>query len=266
MHIKELMLMKGLTRLPLVLTAFVAGVAALPTQADAGPRGTTYSCKRDKSVDAPMGFVFSGLTPVRLHASAVGGSDRSGVIKPVSWILHDASGEQVDSFPQSVLAWTSANMLKEVNLEGLEPGGSYTLALTSQDWCGNLAVVKQSLTMPPASPESTAPELSAPTTVRAGLMGYSTYLIHLDVTDNTGIAKVTVMVDGKTITELRYGRGAGYRWWFDEYLDDNTQSTLEGPSYYISYPDEYKGSQRAVDVEVEDAYGNKAVSSAVIPL
>lgn len=258
--------MTCLMTMPTVVGLLTAAVA-LPAVASAGPKGSNYSCKRDRVVDAPMAFVFdtAKLTAAQLHASAYGGSDRSGSIKPTAWALYDATGQQLDVFPQSLLAWTSANMLKDVNLDGLVPGSTYTLALTSQDWCGNIGVLSQTITLPAGTGESDVPTVSEPRSVGVGLMGYSTTLISFDATDNTGVAKVTVLIDGTPVSSFTYANGRSVRWWFDEY-DDGTQSTLEGPRYYITYPDSYRGAAHSVEVEVEDVYGNRAVSSAVIPL
>lgn len=260
--------MRGRTILPAVNALLAGAIIILPVSAAAAPKTSNYSCKSDKVVDAPMQFVLdtTQMTAAHLHASAFGGADRSGVIKPTAWTLYDAANRQLDFFPQSVLAWTSSNMLKNVNLEGLVPGASYTLALTSQDWCGNLGVYRLSLTMPLTNAEATPPRVSDPTTVGVGLIGYSTRVINLAATDDTGVASVTVLIDGTVVSSFAYGDGTRFRWWFDDYPDDGTKSALEGPWYYVSYPDSYRGASHFVSVEVEDIYGNRTVTTAMLPL
>jgi len=230
-----------------------------------GSTGST-SCKGDRAVDAPIQVAVDVQSPGRLHASGYGGSDKSGLIYPTTWTLYDAAGAQVSKFPTATPVWTSSAMLKEVNIEGLVPGATYSVALNSQDWCGNNAVVKKTITMPAAAGEGNVPELSTPTTIQSGLMGYLFTQITFDVTDDTGLRSVTVSIDGTAVSTSTYGDGRGFRWWFDDYPFDDTQSTLEGPIYYISVPDAYKGGSHLVQVVVVDIYGNQSVSSALLGL
>ena len=251
-----------LTRTAATLAAAILIAGPFVSRAEAGK---TYSCRGDKVVDVPIQFIIQTQSAARIHVSAYGGSDKSNLIYPLGWALYDASGRQIDSFPKATVVWTSSNMLKEANLEGLVPGATYGVALTSQDWCGNVGVVKKTVTMPAAGGETNAPDLSSPSTVQSGLMGYLFSQITFDVTDDTSVQNVTVSIDGTVIQSFTYGNGSSFRWWFDNYPFDSTQSTLEGPCYYISYPDTYKGVH-LVEVVVVDIYGNRTATSATLSL
>jgi hypothetical protein len=96
---------------------------------------TKYSCRSDKKFDVPMQFSASIESAGRVHLSAFGGADKSGWFVPYTWQLYDDRGRQVDYFPQADLGFASQDMLREVNLEGLVPGASYTIELTSYDYC-----------------------------------------------------------------------------------------------------------------------------------
>lgn len=246
--------------------SFTALVVMLLTSSTPAFTGKSYSCRSDRTVDAPIQFVIDAQSPGRVHLSGYGGSDKSGLIYPMGWTLYDAAGRQVDNFPKAIPVWTSSNMMKEANLEGLVPGASYSVALTSQDWCGNVGVVKKSLTMPPASLEGNPPELSAPSTIQSGLMGYLFTQITFDVTDDSSLQDLTVSIDGAVISTFKYGDGVKFRWWFDNYPFDTSQSTLEGPSYYIAIPDSFKGQLHSVEIVAVDIYGNRTVTSAMLGL
>src|SRR3954453_16077170 len=84
--------------------------------------GGTYNCRNDKRVDVPIQFVIDVQSAGRVHVSAYGGSDRSTVLYPTGWTLSDAAGKQIDNFPKAPIVWTSSNMLKEANVEGLAAG------------------------------------------------------------------------------------------------------------------------------------------------
>jgi len=255
--------MSGLRKSGFMIGAMAVVLGAFSTRADAGK---TYSCRGDRAVDVPIQFVVDIQSAARIHVSAYGGSDKSGLVYPTTWTLFDASGRQLDFFPKATPVWTSANMLKETNLEGLVPGASYSIGLASQDWCGNTAVVKKSVRMPATSSEAELPDLSALSTVQSGLMGYLFTQIAFDATDNSGLQSVTVSIDGAVVKSFTYGDGVNFRWWFDNYPFDNTVSTLEGPCYYVSYPDSYKGQLHLVEVVAVDVYGNRSVTSATLAL
>ncbi len=267
---KESVQMPNSNRL-VIPVALLSAVVAFPGFAVAqkkggGSSGGSTSCKGDRAVDVPIQIAMDVQTSSRIHASGYGGSDRSGLIYPTTWTLYDASGAQVSKFPTATPVWTSSAMLKEVNIEGLVPGATYSVALNSQDWCGNNSVVKKTVTMPAASGEGNAPDLSTPTTVQSGLMGYLFTQITFDVTDDTGLQSVIVSIDGTAVSSFTYGDGLGFRWWFDDYPFDSTQSTLEGPIYYISVPDAYKNGSHLVEVVVVDIIGNRSVNSALLGL
>ncbi len=244
--------------------ATLTALAVFASDAHAA-KTSSYNCKSDRVVDSPIQFVVDEQSSARVHMSAYGGSDKSGLIYPMVWNLYDSTGKQVDYFPKALVVWTSSNMYKEANLEGLVPGSSYVIELVSQDRCNNQAMTRKAVTLPVASPEGTAPVLSVPSLVQVGLFQSFTE-VTFSVADDTGLQDVTVSINGTEVQHFAYGNGATYRWWFDDYPFDDSQSTLEGPNYYISYPDEFKGQAALVEVVAVDIYGNRSVTSAVLGL
>jgi hypothetical protein len=258
--------MNGLVRVAIsVAVTGVVVACSSPAYAAKGSGGSTYNCKSDKVVDVPIQFVVDVQSAARIHMSAYGGSDKSGLIYPTVWNLYDSTAKLVDYFPKALVVWTSSNMYKEANLEGLVPGASYVVELVSQDSCNNRGTVRRSVTLPVAAPESSVPVLSVPSLVQVGLIGSFTE-VTFSATDDTGLVDVIVYINGTAIQHFIYDNAVTYRWWFDNYPFDNTQSTLEGPNYYISYADEYKGQTALVEVVAVDVYGNRSVTSAVLGL
>jgi hypothetical protein len=226
------------------------------------------SCKGDRKVDVPIQFGVTFESAGRVHLSAFGGSDKSGWIVPVgygAWHLYDSSGKQLDFFTRSDLGYASKDMLKEANLEGLVPGESYTVELISQDYCNNKGSFREVVTMPAAAPESNGPTVSAPTTVQVGFMSYYKQL-QFSATDDTGLKRVAVYINGDLVTDNKYFDGLRFRWWVDPYTLDSVQSTLEGPNFYVAYPDGYKGVYALVEIVVEDIFGNQTRTSAQLSL
>jgi len=244
--------------------ATLTALAVFASDAHAA-KTSSYNCRSDRVIDSPIQFVVDVQSSARVHMSAYGGFDKSGLIYPMVWNLYDSTGKRVDYFPKALVVWTSSNMYKEANLEGLAPGGSYVIELVSQDACNNQGMMRKAVTMPVAPSEGTVPDLSVPSLVQVGLIGSFTE-ITFSATDDSGLQNVTVYINGTEIQRYSYGDGGTYRWWFDNYPFDNTQSTLEGPNYYISYPDTFKGQAALVEVVAVDIYGNRIVTSAVLGL
>jgi hypothetical protein len=244
------------------LTLVVTGsLAILPSTA------TAASCNGDRKLDVPMQFRATVLGGGRVHVSAFGGSDKSGWVIPVAvggWRLYDAAGRQIDYFSRADLGFASNDMLKETNIDGLVPGASYTIAFTSQDYCANQGTFRQSVIMPPALSEYNSPVVSTPDIVQVGFLSANPAL-HFSAMDDTGIARVSIFINGVLAKEYRYGDGVSFRWWCDEYPVDAVQSTLEGPNFFWKYPTTYSGAA-TVDVVVEDLLGNQTVSSAQLSL
>jgi hypothetical protein len=240
--------------------------AILMSVVSSSPAYAAYNCKGDKGLDVPMQFVAEVQGAGSVHVSAYGGSDKSGYVVPSGWRLLDAGGRQVDAFPKALVVFVSKNMLKETNLDGLVPGQSYTIELTSLDWCNKAGVVRKSITMPLPSGEANLPDLSTPTTVMVGLQSGQFKQIQFSLTDDAGIRRVTVSINGVTIQEYSYGDGVTVRWWCDNYPFDNTQSVLEGPYYYVSYPDTYKGTSSYVEIVAVDINGNESRQGASLGL
>jgi hypothetical protein len=168
-------------------------------------------------------------------------------------------------FTRADLGFASKDMLKETNIEGLVPGATYTIQLTSQDFCNNKGTSRRTITMPDAAPEFNGPAVSIPDIVQVGFMGANPAL-HFSATDDTGVAGVRIYINGALAKEYRYSDDTGFRWWCDVYPVDGVQSTLEGPNFYWTYPSTYRGAAGPVDVVVEDLLGNQTVSSAQLYL
>ena len=251
--------MNRLRKLGVGLIAAVAVLLMFSSHAYAARSGS-YSCKSDKQLDSAKDFTIAVQSAGRVHVHAYGGSDKSGVVYPYMWKLYDASGKQVDFFPEGLLVFVSPNMLNETNLEGLVPGMAYTIELVSQDFCANMKAVRHSVTMPQAASELNLPALSKPTLVQ--FWGSASTELQFSVTDDTGVQSVEVYINGNLVSSDRYVGGASFRWWCDNYAADNAKSTLEGPCYYISYPDSYRGQYCLVMVVVADYFGNTSTTSA----
>lgn len=229
------------------------------------------SCKGDRKVDSPMQFTAVVESPGRLHLSAYGGSDRSGWVGIGSlgqgaWTIKNSSNKQLDSFLTSPLVFASSEMLKEANVEGLVPGETYIVQLASMDGCSNMAYVTKAITMPVANPESNSAVVSAPDLVQTGFLGSSSFVLHFSATDDTGIEHISIYFNGNLIQEYKYFNDAAFRWWVDPYNLDNTVSTLEGPNYYVSYPTAYAGQYGLVEIVVDDFFGNRVTTSALLGL
>ena len=243
------------------IAAVALGVATMfPSQASAGP---SYSCKRDKQLDVAMQFAVTEQAAGKIHVSAYGGSDKSTVVTPAEWRVYNATGTKIDYFPKALMIWVSMNMFKETNIDGLEPGATYTVELASKDFCNNVKTVRKTITMPPAGNDAQAPELSAPGLVAIGMAG-STNVLNFTTDDDSGTGQVSVFISGDKIAEFVYDNGVNVRWWTNDYPDDNSQSTLEGPNYYVAIPDQYKGQAHDVEVVVTDVNGNQSTSNAVL--
>jgi hypothetical protein len=245
---------------------FSIAAAVLVSVTYSSPAHAAYNCKGDKGLDVPMKFVAEVHGAGRLHVSAYGGSDRSGYVVPSVWRLYDSGGRQVDYFPKALVVFVSKNMLKETNLDGLVPGQSYTIELTSLDWCNRAGVSRQSVTMPAASGDANQPALSAPGAVAVGLQSGQFKQIQFSVTDDAGIQSVVVSVGGTAISQYMYGNNVTVRWWCDNYPLDGAQSVLEGPYYYVSYPDAYKSTYSYVEVVAVDVSGNESRQGAWLGL
>ncbi len=243
---------------PLIL---VGALVVTPRTADAA------SCKGDRKLDVPMQFDVTIHGPGRVHLSAFGGSDKSGWVIPVTyggWRVYNAFGQQVDFFTRADLGFASYDMLKETNIDGLVPGASYTIELASQDYCGNTGVFRRTVTMPTAAPESNLPVVSTLDIVQVGFMSANSAL-RFSAFDDSGVARVSISINGTLAKEYRFSDASGFRWWCDEYPFDSVTSTLEGPMFYWKYPTTYSGLV-TVDVIVEDLLGNQTVSSAQLYL
>jgi hypothetical protein len=247
-----------------VVGVALVAFASRPEAAKPGSGGGSYNCKSDKQIDVPMQFAVDVQSAGRVHVSAYGGSDKSGYLVPYRWLVYDRSGTLVDYFPKAILAFVSPNMLKQTNLEGLLPDGSYTIALVSQDFCNNQATVTRAVTMPSPAAEWNAPVLSEPNVVQTGGALASFSQINFSVTDDTGVQDVAVYVNGTTIFHVAYYNGVTYRWWCDEYPDDGRVSVLEGPEFYVSYPSTNGGTTASVEVVVTDVYGSQSRATATL--
>ena len=155
-----------------VAAVALAGVFAMwPSQAFAA-----YSCKRDKQLDVAMQFAVDVQGPGRVQVSAYGRSDKSTVVVPSEWRVYNAAGAKIDYFPKALVVFVSMNMFRETNIDGLEPGATYTIELASRDFCNNAKTVREAVTMPAAGTDAEAPELSEPGLVQIGLQSFTNVL------------------------------------------------------------------------------------------
>ena len=254
--------MKLTRTLGIAAVALAGALAMFPSEAAAAP---SYSCKRDKQLDVAMQFAITEQAAGRVHVSAYGGSDKSTVVAPSEWRVYNAAGTKIDHFPKALTIWVSMNMFKETNIDGLEPGATYTIELASKDFCNNVKTVRKTITMPAADGESVAPELSAPGLVSIGLTSF-TNVLNFSTEDESGTRQVSVVISGNMIADWVYANGVSVRWWTNDYPDDNSQSVLEGPQYYVAIPDQYKGQAHQVEVVVTDVNGNQSTTSAMLGL
>jgi hypothetical protein len=241
----------------------VAAVSAIGLLVASGS-AEAQNCKSDRRLDEPMSFAVTIESAGRVHVSASGGKDKSGWIIPLgsgAWRLYDHAGRKLDQFTRASLGFASNDMLKETTIEGLSGGGTYTIELASQDYCNNKGTFRRTITMPAIYPEAQAPTVSAPTIVRTGFLT-ADQKIHFSATDDTGVARVAIFINGTLVSESRYTDNAAFRWWCDEYTLDSVTSTVEGPNTYFSYPSAYQGQACLVEIVVEDMLGNVTTSQA----
>jgi hypothetical protein len=260
---QELLTMNQFKNPWLSLAALVVALVSFPSQAFA--RG--YNCKSDKVVDKPMQLAVDIESAGRVHLSAYGGSDKSGWIAPYNngaWRVYDSSGKQLTRFTDSLFLFASTDLLRETYLEGLVPG-SYSIDLTSMDFCGNLGHSKGSFTIQTPVPEANDPAISDLQVVMVGSFGATAYTLYFTATDDTGIKHLSVSVNGSPIAEFNYFNGTSFRWWTALYPADGTLTAFEGPSFSLMYPDAYKG-QCGVQVTGEDLFGNQFTATSQVCL
>jgi hypothetical protein len=243
-----------------VATAVFILAAGAASQALAGP---SYSCKGDKRLDAPMQFTATVLGN-QVHVVASGGADKSNWVVPSVWRLY-ASGKLVDYFPKSTLVFVSESMLAKAHLDGLA-AGAYDIELTSTDFCNNKGIFRTTVTVTTPQPENDPPTLSTPSLALLGLQTGQFSQIQFSLTDNTGIQRVAVFINGTKLKEFTYYDGVNIRWWCDDYPTDATVSVLEGPNYYVTYPTSYKGQYSLVEIDAVDVVGNVSRTSAWLVL
>ena len=245
-----------------ISSAAVVGLLLLvPSRGNAGP---VYNCKSDKGLEKPMEFTAT-VQGARVHLSAFGGSDRSPWVAPSAWRVLDAAGKQLDNFPKALLVGgVSRDMLRETNLEGLVPGTSYIIELTSTDFCLNTAAVRQPILLTAPISDANAPVLSVPSLASTGFGGFQSPKLFFSAFDDSGIRSVAIYLNGAKTTELTYYNGSNFRWWADEYPQDGVRSTLEGPVYTLSYPASYRGQYVHVEIDAVDVFGNSTTTEAWI--
>ena len=110
-----------------------------------------------------------------------------------------------------------------------------------------------------------SPTVSTPTIAQVGFLTFNKQLL-FSATDDTGLKRVAVYINGDLAVEYKYFDGLRFRWWFDPYTLDSVESTLEGPKFYVAYPDGYKGVYALVEIVVDDVFGNQTRTSAQLSL
>jgi hypothetical protein len=224
------------------------------------------SCKGDKKLDTPMKPTVTTQSAARVHLTATAGYDRTGGVVPIGWRLYDGSGTVLDYFPTTDLGFAWNSMLGETNLEGLTPQASYSIELVSRDVCGNTGTARQAFKLPAAASEIIAPSVSSPTTVLAGYGPWMFNYLYVTATDATGLQSLSVSINGTVIREYDYSNDTEFHWWCDDFPQDGVQSVYESPSYYINYPETYKGQYVLVEVVAVDTLGNRSVASSMLSL
>jgi hypothetical protein len=179
--------------------------------------------------------------------------------------VYDAFGQQIDFFTRADLGFASTEMMRETNIDGFVPGASYTIELVSQDFCNNKGAFRRVVTMPNGPAETNAPAVSTLDVVQVGFLTGNPAL-RFSTLDDSGVAHVSIYINGVLAKEYRYSDATGFRWWCDDYPIDGTQSTLEGPIFYWKVPSIYQGAAATVDVIVEDLFGNQTVRTAQLYL
>src|SRR5262249_25456629 len=160
----------------------------------------------------PMQFTALVEGDGRLHVSAFGGSDKSKYVAPSVWRIYDAANVPIDYFPKGMIVFVSMDMFKETNIDGLQPGATYTIELDSVDFCNNVGIVTKSVTMPSGTRETNPPVLTAPELIQVGLQSFVNEL-HFSVTDDSAVKRVSVLVNGNKIADYAYANGTNVRWW-----------------------------------------------------
>jgi hypothetical protein len=242
------------------ITSFAA-LAAFTVCASPALAGPTYSCKRDKVVDAPMQFTAT-VVGGRVELSASGGSDKSGWIAPSNngaWKVFDATGLQVTRFTESLMTFAASDVMKEANLEGLLPG-TYKIVFTTIDLCGNQGTSQRSVTVAAPAYESTPPVIADLQLVTLSYMGATAYSVYFTASDNSGIRRVWVEAGGSVLADYSYFNGTSYRWWTDFFPNDSTMTAFEGPTFQVGYDSALKG-KCGVRVFAEDLSGNQTVAT-----
>ena len=118
--------------------------------------------------------------------------------------------------------------------------------------------------MPPLFADLNAPELTNPAIVLVGVLGPESRRVQFAATDDTGVQEITLLINGTVVSNQKYG--VTFRWWCEDYPDDEVVSVLEGPNYYLAYPDTYANTDSLVEIVVVDAAGNTTTKSAMLSL
>jgi hypothetical protein len=207
-------------------------------------------------------------TPGRLHLSAFGGADKSNYVEPNiigAWRLYDAAGKQLTQYTDSMLVFASLDTLTEAYVEGLTPG-SYTVDLTSMDFCGNQGHTRRPLTIPAPGFETNLPQISGPRVMQVTSLGATAWVVNFSAADDSAIKHVALYIDGNVIVDYSYFNGTSFRWWTGYYPNGSSLSALEGPTYYVGYPDSYKGQMHTVTIVADDLVGNRSIATAQLVL
>jgi hypothetical protein len=250
----------------LVSFSVAVGLALSPSAGAA--KAASYNCKGDKQLDSPMDFSAVLESPGRLHLSASDGADKSNYVAPNiigAWRVYDAAGKQVTQYTDTMLLFASAQQLTEVYVEGLT-AGSYTVDLTSADLCGNQGHMRRSVTIPAPGVDSNLPQVSGPRVIQVSSLGATAWVLNFSATDDTAIKHVALYIDGNVIVDYRYFNGTSFRWWTGFYPDGSSLAALEGPTYYVGYPDSYKGQTHTVEVVGDDLAGNRYIATVQLAL
>lgn len=230
---------------------FILALILLPLTSYAGK--SRLNCKPDRVLDAPMQLSAQILNPYKVQLTASGGSDRSGRVYVSSYSIYDSSGNQVSYFPDAIYIGDES-ALNNVVVQGLTPGQSYNVVLTTNDGCLNSGTTKISLSMPADQiAEANPPLITRDLTVDSFwiLLGYAP-MVRVFANDDTLIRHVTFKVDEQVI----YDFDTKIKWVVLANGTDEGSTAYEGENYAFWPTNQQRGGSHSVTVILTDVYGN----------
>lgn len=178
--------------------------------------------------------------------------------------IFDESDTLLSSFPDMIYTG-STNNLRDMSIEGLQPGRTYKVQVIDSTPRGACVAAQAAIpiTMPVLVPESVVPVVSAPYV--QGYYAYigSFYVIQGLMNDDTGVAGVQVSINGKVVAAWSKDitQSGWFVHWNENVVKPDTKYDL-GHIYEVSIPNELHGTTALVEVRVTDPFGNVTLKSA----